>query len=307
MRLLCMVALFGFIESAVAETAESSRERLVEDSNERYKVTAWVEKESMTSGETQVAYAEVAHLSVDNRETGTHWESRLEFDAEIHALVMTAVDEFVTVSTLINGYGGRVRHLKISGDLSPEELEVLHAYWPYMAPNRRWVFYSYWYPRTGTPDESKYTSTWIVDITRPEMEPKLVYPPDSRSGRAADGRIHSALTNGIAPLWSPDSRRLYYFDMLSTNYAWDGAVVSLIEVQFGEDMTIDEISAHPIAVEDFAKPGADLGKLAFYPVELHWVADGVIGGKLSQKPGWKSQDFYMTRDGKFVSPDDMKK
>lgn len=305
MKLFCMVVLMGLTGSSAAETVASGREKLVEVSNERYSVSAWVEKVPTTNVENQTVHAEVAYLSVESRKNGTRWESRLQFDAEILELVMTAADEFVAISTLINSYGSRVRRLTISDDLSPVEKEALRAYWPYLAPNRKWVFYQYWYPRTGTPVESRHTSTWLVDITRPKMEPKLVYPPDSRTGRAPDGRIHAALTSGFAPLWSEDSQQLYYFDMLSIDHAWAGAVVSLVEVQIGEDMSIDKTTTYPIAVEDFAEPEADLDRLGFFPRDLYWAAEGVIGGKLGQKPGWKSEEFFVTIKGEKLEPDEV--
>lgn len=289
------------------ETSEITTVKTVQDSNAQFEVTGWVERETITSGERTGCYGEKAYLKVRRISDSTIWESPIESTAGIDAVRLTGDDQFVTVLTIIQHRGNRIVRWKISDSGVPEEIEKFYGYWPYLAPNQKWVFYQHWYPRMGTPKEYQHTSTWMVDITRPEFKPVLVYPPDSPTGSAPDGRIHSALTSGITPLWTTDSRKLYYFDKLSPEHDWKGAVVSLVEIQVGEDMTVEKTNAYPVKAADFAKPGADLTKLAFCPKELHWAGEGLIGGKLDPKPGWKSETILMTTTGEYLDPGDTEK
>lgn len=114
----------------------------------------------------------------------TVWETQLQSTSGIEVVKMTGNDQFVTVERLIQNRGHRIVRRNISGSGVPEEVEDCYAYWPYLAPNQKWVFYKQWYPRMGTPDEYQHTSTWMVDITQPEFAPVLVYPPDSKTGAA---------------------------------------------------------------------------------------------------------------------------
>ena len=288
--------------TAEGESTEITTVKTIQDSNAFFEVTGWVERETITSGERAGGYWERAHLKVRRIADDTAWESPIQSTSGIEVVKMTGDDQFVTVERLIQFRGHRIVRRNISGSGVPEEVEDCYAYWPYLAPNQKWVFYKHWYPRMGTPDEYQHTSTWMLDITQPEFAPVLVYPPDNKTGAAPDGRIHSALFSGAAPLWSADSRRLYYFDKLSREHNWKGAVVSLVEIQIGEDMTIEKTTAFPVNVEDFAKPGADLTELAFYPKELHWAGEGTIGGTLSPERGWKSETFLMTTMGAYMDP-----
>lgn len=304
-----MLLITTLLSVIIGTSAEYQTTKVVEfkEANSSYVISGWTERNTKVSGADAGSYHDVVYLRVESAASEQFWQSEIERAIAIEGLVLTGNREFIAITVTHNGIGHRVTRWGISDSLAPNELESLNCYWPYLAPNKKWVFYQWWYPRMGTPEEYRQTSTWLVDITHPKLEPKLAYPPGNSSGRAMDGRIHAALTNGIPPLWSPDSRRLYYFDKLSTEHEWTGAVVSLVEIILGDEMTIDKVTTYPIAVKDFAKPEANLDELAFYPRDLHWGEDGIIGGRLKQKPGWKSQDFYMTRDGKFVDPDDMKK
>lgn len=291
--------------AAEGETTEITTVKTVQDSSAIFEVTGWVERETINNGERKGWYGERAHLKVRRIADDTAWESPIQSTSGIDVVKMTGDDQFVTVERLIQNRGHRIVRRSISGPgvPVPEEVEDCYAYWPYLAPNQKWVFYKHWYPRMGTPDEYQHTSTWMVDITQPKFKPVLVYPPDNATGAAPDGRIHSALFGGAAPLWSADSRRLYYFDKLSREHNWKGAVVSLVEVQIDENMTIEKTSAFPVKVEDFAKPGVDLSELAFYPKELHWAGEGMIGGTLNPERGWKSEAFYVTTMGEYTDSD----
>lgn len=286
--------------TAEGETTEITTLKTLQDSNAYFEVTGWVERETITNGARKGVYWEWAHLSVLRLADDKVWESPLQSTSGIEFVKLTGDDEFVTVERIIQNRGHRIIRYGVSESGSPEETEVCYAYWPYLAPNEKWVFYKHWYPRMGTPDEYQHTSTWMVDITQPAFRPVLVYPPDNKTGAEPDGRIHSALTGGPAPLWSADSRKLYYFDKLSQEHNWKGAVVSLVEIQIGEDMSIEKTTAFPVNVEDFAKPGVDLAKLAFYPKELHWAGEGVIGGTLDSDRGWAIEAFCMSTTGEYV-------
>ncbi len=293
--------------AAEGETTEITTVKTVVDSNALLEVTGWVERETITNGERKGWYGERAHLKVRRIADDTVWESPLQSTSGIEFVKLTGDDQFVTVERIYQNRGHRIVRRNISGSGVPEEVEDCYAYWPYLAPNQKWVFYKHWYPRMGTPDEYQHTSTWMVDITQPAFKPVLVYPPDNATGAAPDGRIHSALFSGSAPLWTHDSRKLYYFDKLSNEHSWKGAVVSLVEIQIGEDMTIEKTSAFPVKVEDFAKPGADLTELAFYPKELHWAGEGVLGGTLDSERGWASETFCMSTMGEYVEAGVVKK
>ncbi|MBL7648492.1 MAG: hypothetical protein JNK74_20120 [Candidatus Hydrogenedentes bacterium] len=290
--------------AAEGETSEITTVKTLQDGNALYEVTGWVERETITSGERKGIYTEWAHIKILRKGGGATWEGPFKYDIGIDALVVTGESQFATVSQFPMSMGHRVVRWQISDALVPAALEEINCYSPYLAPNRKWVFYNHWYPRMGTPEECKHTSTWMLDITQPEFKPVLVYPPDNATGVAPDGRIHSALISGSAPLWSADSRKLYYFDRLSEEHNWEGAVVSLVEIQIGQDMTIEKTTAFPIKLEDFARPGADLTKLAFYPEELYWAGEGVIGGTLSAERRWKSEAFLMSVTGEYVDSSD---
>lgn len=288
------------------ETSEIATVKTVQDSNAEFEVTGWVERETITSGERKDLYTEWAHLRIVRKGDGATWEGPFDRDTGIDTILLTGEREFVSITAMCNGQGDRVVRWRINDKPAPEQVAEELCFLPNLAPNRRWVFYHYWYPRF-VPNDQRHTSTWMVDITRPEFKPVLVYPPDSPTGRAPDGKIHDSLTSDAALLWRPDSRRLYYFDRLSQDQSWKEAVVSLVEIQIGEDMTVEKTNAYPVKAADFAKPGADLAKLAFFPKELHWAGEGLIGGKLDPEPGWKSETILMTTTGEYLDQGDTEK
>lgn len=284
------------------EITEVATVKTVHDSNALFEVTGRVERETITTGERKDLYTEWAHLRIVRKSDGEAWEGPFENDVGIDAVVLVGEGQFVTISKLPMNMGHRIARWQIADTLEASEVEEVRCSRPSLAPNRKWVLYTHWYPRMGLKEE-RHTSAWMVDITQPEFKPVLVYPPDNATGAEADGRIHDALVRGGNFLWSADCGKLYYFDRLSEEQSWKGAVVSLVEIQIGEEMTIEKTSAFPVEVEDFAKPGADLTKLAFYPEKLHWAGDRVIGGRLSQEPGWKSQMMRISIEGAYLDPD----
>lgn len=291
----CIVQIIGSV-SVVQKTSDSNRD---------FSVEGWVERETFVSDGKPDAYREQAFLRIANNANGTAKVSRLADTIDIDSAILTSESRLVTITEKRNGWGHRIILWDLNESCEQEMLHELFVYWPSLSPNEKWVFYEYWYPRTGTPEEFQYTSTWVVDITKPTLEPVLVYPPNNPSGRDPDGRIHAALLGGPVPLWSQDSRRLYYLEYVSWDYSWSGSECFIIEVGFSDAMAIEHRTAYQIEVGDFTKPGVDANEVAFSPRALYWVDEskGLIGGELPGDPHWKSTRFNMTITGKYVEPE----